>query len=100
MNSDLCVKMDPQNTYIIGEDGQEKQHFSFDHCFWSHDNFVTDDNGYMRPEDGISNYADQKYVYDCLGKSVLENALEGYNCCVFAYGQTGSGKSYSIFGYG
>lgn len=30
----------------------------------------------------------------------MENAIAGYNCCLFAYGQTGSGKSYSIFGYG
>ena len=39
-------------------------------------------------------------VYQVLGKSVLNNALEGFNCCLFAYGQTGSGKSYSFVGYG
>jgi predicted ABC-type ATPase len=39
-------------------------------------------------------------VYDCLGKQVLDNAWEGYHCCLFAYGQTGSGKSYSMVGYG
>lgn len=31
---------------------------------------------------------------------VLDNAWEGYHCCLFAYGQTGSGKSYSMVGYG
>lgn len=35
-----------------------------------------------------------------LGEEVLNNAWEGYNCCLFAYGQTGSGKSYSMVGYG
>jgi hypothetical protein len=35
-----------------------------------------------------------------LGKQVLDNAWEGYHCCLFAYGQTGSGKSYSMVGYG
>jgi kinesin family protein 13 len=31
---------------------------------------------------------------------VLDNAWQGYHCCLFAYGQTGSGKSYSMIGYG
>jgi len=31
---------------------------------------------------------------------VLDNAWQGYHCCLFAYGQTGSGKSYSMVGYG
>jgi hypothetical protein len=39
-------------------------------------------------------------VYNDLGKDLLQNAFEGYNCALFAYGQTGSGKSYSIIGYG
>lgn len=39
-------------------------------------------------------------MYEALGKQVLDNAWEGYNCCLFAYGQTGSGKSYSMIGYG
>jgi hypothetical protein len=29
----------------------------------------------------------------------LDNAWQGYHCCLFAYGQTGSGKSYSMIGY-
>jgi len=31
---------------------------------------------------------------------VLDNAWQGYHCCLFAYGQTGSGKSYSMIGHG
>ena len=30
----------------------------------------------------------------------MNDAWEGFNCCLFAYGQTGSGKSYSMLGYG
>ena len=29
----------------------------------------------------------------------MDNAWQGYHCCLFAYGQTGSGKSYSMIGY-
>ena len=45
-------------------------------------------------------YADQEKVFNAVGKSVLDNAWQGYHCCLFAYGQTGSGKSYSMIGYG
>ena len=31
---------------------------------------------------------------------MLDNAWDGYHCCLFAYGQTGSGKSYSMIGHG
>ena len=44
-------------------------------------------------------YADQNVVFEALGKQVLDNAWEGYNCCLFAYGQTGSGKSYSMVSF-
>ena len=56
-------------------------------------------NGYCKAAAG-SNYADQQYVFDKFGKSVLDNAWIGYHCCLFAYGQTGAGKSYSMTGYG
>ena len=45
-------------------------------------------------------YKDQQYVFDKIGKSVLDNAWLGYHTCLFAYGQTGSGKSHSMIGYG
>jgi len=37
-------------------------------------------------------------VFNDLGRAMLDNAWNGYNCSVFAYGQTGSGKSYSVMG--
>lgn len=40
----------------------------------------------------------QKYVYECIGKPLLDKAFDGYNVSIFAYGQTGSGKTYSMIG--
>lgn len=31
----------------------------------------------------------QEVVFQCLGESLLHNAFQGYNACIFAYGQTG-----------
>ena len=38
--------------------------------------------------------------FDTFGQRVLDNAWNGFHCCLFAYGQTGAGKSYSMVGYG
>uniref|UniRef100_A0A8R1YVS8 Kinesin-like protein n=1 Tax=Pristionchus pacificus TaxID=54126 RepID=A0A8R1YVS8_PRIPA len=70
--------------------------FTFDYSYWSHDGFKEESNGYSAPAD--SKYADQRKVFNDLGKGVLDNAWAGYNCSLFAYGQTGSGKSYSMVG--
>ncbi|XGW16793.1 hypothetical protein V3C99_001881 [Haemonchus contortus] len=84
-----CIR-DPNNP-------SDEKWFTFDHSYWSHDGFKTEKNGYFSPLD--SRYADQKRVFEDLGKGILENAWAGYNCSLFAYGQTGSGKSYSIVGF-
>ena len=84
-------------TKIIDENGKEKT-YTFDHSFWSHDGYKVLENGYLEPVD--DKYADQKFVFNAVGKEILDNAWEGYHCCLFAYGQTGSGKSYSMVGYG
>ena len=34
------------------------------------------------------------------GAPVVDNAMSGYNSCIFAYGQTGSGKTYTMLGPG
>lgn len=65
----------------------------------SHDGFEINSNGYYLKSVN-SNYASQKQIFDDLGKGVLQNAFDGFNCSLFAYGQTGSGKSYSMIGYG
>jgi len=40
----------------------------------------------------------KRKVFSDLGRGMLDNAWQGYNCSLFAYGQTGSGKSYSVMG--
>jgi hypothetical protein len=77
--------------------GTEKK-FTFDYSFWSFDQFNTEEDGYLRAID--DKYADQTVVFNKVGKEILDNAWDGYHCCLFAYGQTGSGKSYSMVGYG
>jgi hypothetical protein len=53
--------------------------FVFDHSYWSHDGFRVLENGYLAPmPDGI--YADQKRVFDDLGRQMVQNAWAGYNC--------------------
>lgn len=94
----LCISMGQKSTCIYDSSGKE-QMFTFDESFWSHDGYEDDGTGYLRPTPG-SQYADQKYVFDTFGRRVLDNAWNGYHCCLFAYGQTGSGKSYSMVGYG
>jgi len=44
--------------------------------------------------------ADQKSVYEAVGKPVLRDVLQGYNGSILAYGQTGSGKTHSLLNTG
>jgi hypothetical protein len=81
-----------------GVTSNAKSEYSYDNSFWSFDNFQTLEDGYLKPLN--NKYADQKFVFETLGKPLLDNAWQGYHCCLFAYGQTGSGKSYSMIGYG
>ncbi|XP_046575245.1 kinesin-like protein KIF28P [Haliotis rubra] len=96
----VIIKMTGTQTEITDpENTKEKpKKFAFDFSYWSHDGYSERDDGYLEPSS--STYADQKVVFDDLGKGVLDNAWKGYNCSLFAYGQTGSGKSYSMVGYG
>ena len=98
-NKSTCdIEMIGNQTTIRDELGQPRT-FTFDHSFWSHDCYIEQENGYLSP-DSSGKYADQNFVFDTLGRQILDNAWEGYHCCLFAYGQTGSGKSYSMVGYG
>lgn len=100
LNTPLCVKMESNSVILLDAENKPERTFNYDHCFWSHSGFDTSSDGYHFPENKASPYADQKLVYGKIGQEILNNAIQGYNCCLFAYGQTGSGKSYSIFGYG
>ena len=95
-NSTSIIEMPGNNqTKIIDESGKEKT-YTFDHSFWSHDGYKVLEDGYFEPEN--EKYTDQKYVFNAVGKEILDNAWQGYHCCLFAYGQTGSGKVILWFG--
>ena len=96
--SECVIQMPGQNQTKIKDEAGKERTFTFDHSFWSHDGYKVLDDGYLEPVE--EEYADQKKVFDAVGRQILENAWEGYHCCLFAYGQTGSGKSYSMVGYG
>jgi hypothetical protein len=40
----------------------------------------------------------QTEVYEQVGKPVMQEVLQGMNCCIMAYGQTGTGKTYTMLG--
>ncbi|CAD7960241.1 unnamed protein product [Amoebophrya sp. A120] len=40
----------------------------------------------------------QSVVYQQFCGDLVDNAVEGYNVCVFAYGHTGTGKTYTMLG--
>lgn len=82
MQSKCCVEMVDNATHLVSPDGKLYK-FSYDYSYWSH-------------QESDPNYASQTTVYNDLGKSVLDNAWEGYNTSLFAYGQTGSGKVGSL----
>ncbi|CAH1773103.1 unnamed protein product [Owenia fusiformis] len=104
-NAKLIIDMKGPNSYIQDPENpnEEPRSFAFDYSYWSHDGCKDDGNGYYGKDTSHPNgkkFADQRTVYDDLGKGVLKNAWEGFNSTLFAYGQTGSGKSWSMVGYG
>ena len=118
-NATCIIRMNGAKTTIINPDSEEEKDFAFDYSYWSHDGFDVlqspeadlglPGDGYNAPTNRRggpttsqygSEYSSQKHVFEGLGLGVLDNALQGFNCCLFAYGQTGSGKSYSFVGYG
>ncbi|KAM5129346.1 stAR-related lipid transfer protein 9 [Mantella aurantiaca] len=68
-----------------GDIRERLMEFGFDYCYCSVD-----------PDD--PKYASQEVVFQDLGTTVLSEAINGYNVCLFAYGQTGSGKTYTMMG--
>ncbi len=76
--------MDGQQVRLTNPDNGEIKKFAFHRCYWS-----TDDSLGKPP---VSN----DFVFNDIGKEILEHIYQGYNSTVFAYGQTGAGKSYSI----
>ncbi|XP_070684038.1 kinesin-like protein KIF13B isoform X3 [Pempheris klunzingeri] len=93
LNTKCVVEMMKNQTILhpnLGKTDTRSQSkvFAYDYCFWSMD------------ETDKEKFAGQEVVFQCLGESLLHNAFQGYNACIFAYGQTGSGKSYTMMGSG
>ncbi|XP_074602251.1 kinesin-like protein KIF28 [Brevipalpus obovatus] len=105
-NARCIVDMEENTTILYNPNNSrdEPKKFTFDHSYWSHDGFIESKEGAVcRADNSHFNgfkYVDQDKVYDDLGKTVLKDAMDGYNAAIFAYGQTGSGKSYTVIGFG
>jgi len=97
-NARLIVAMAGTSTVITDPDTAATKTYTLDKSYWSHDGFEQREDGYLAPTG--SRFADQRKVFDGIGKQLLENLIEGFNSSVLAYGQTGTGKSYTIFGQG
>ncbi|XP_078089244.1 kinesin-like protein KIF28 [Mustelus asterias] len=101
MRSKCIISMAGNNCTIVDpKDPSHKRTFTFDHCYWSTDGYIENDQGVYLPDGPHSRYIDQERVFNDLGRAVLENAWKGYNASLFSYGLTGSGKSYLMTGYG
>ncbi|CAG9327700.1 unnamed protein product [Blepharisma stoltei] len=99
--AELCVEMRGNTTKVRNKENGTIKEFHYDYSYWSHDGFNEDPTtGILTKASPSSQYADQQTVFNDIGVGVLDNAWQGYHCCLFAYGQTGSGKSYSMVGYG
>ena len=83
----IKMKMEEKGsqTWIVNPETQEEKNFKYDYSFNTHAN----DDATIKE---CGPFANQDYVFNHLGKPVLESALEGRNTCLFAYGQTGAGK--------
>ncbi|XP_049319815.1 kinesin-like protein KIF13B isoform X3 [Astyanax mexicanus] len=94
LNTKCVIDMEGNQTFLHpasgnlgkGDARSQPKTFAYDYCFWSMDESEKD------------KFAGQDVVFQCLGESLLHNAFQGYNACIFAYGQTGSGKSYTMMG--
>ena len=62
-NAQLIIKMCGQSTFISNPSdmGGEPRKFEFYYSYWSHDQFVEQDDGYWAPE--TEKYADQVNLY-------------------------------------
>eukprot|EP00756_Hemistasia_phaeocysticola_P024840 Hpha_TRINITY_DN15974_c5_g2::TRINITY_DN15974_c5_g2_i1::g.71188::m.71188/K17915/KIF14; kinesin family member 14 len=81
-SSRSTVLLDGKRIALLDSAGKEKDAFLFDNCFG--------------PDDDAQE--SQEYIFDAAGIPAVENAIAGYNSCVFAYGQTCSGKTHTMIG--
>uniref|UniRef100_A0A0G4F1U5 Kinesin-like protein n=1 Tax=Chromera velia CCMP2878 TaxID=1169474 RepID=A0A0G4F1U5_9ALVE len=83
-NCKNCVEMNGNVTILNDPKGEdEPRKYAFDRSYWSFDGFKDDGNGVFIPDSPSSKYTSQEMVWDDLGKVVLTNSMEGYNCTEF-----------------
>ena len=75
---------------VLAADGSIADTYEFGKAFWS----IPESQKQICSKP----FADQEGVFQEMGISTVESALEGYHSCIFAYGQTGSGKTYTMLG--
>ena len=109
-NDTNCVSMKGNITYIRDPEKPDEapDKFAFDHAYWSSDKYAEQagtGTNLPKPERQSpipteeSPYASQATIWHDLGRTILGNAMKGFDATAFAYGQSGSGKSYSVVGY-
>ena len=94
-NSKCVIRMDGNTTTLVQPASldlpfakQEKKTFAYDYSYWS----------FSEESTGSKDFAAQDTVFEDLGRKIVGNSFQGYNCSLMAYGQTGSGKTYSMMG--
>ena len=61
---------------------EERKSFTFDRSYWSHDGYQETHDGLLVPGkiiDGHPSYVDQNKVFADFGRTMLDNAFNGYN---------------------
>eukprot|EP00928_Gymnodinium_smaydae_P028524 TRINITY_DN21727_c1_g4_i1.p1 TRINITY_DN21727_c1_g4~~TRINITY_DN21727_c1_g4_i1.p1 ORF type:complete len:852 (-),score=197.37 TRINITY_DN21727_c1_g4_i1:98-2653(-) len=80
-----CISMPNKSHVVVTDENGHSKEFEYDRAYWSHN-------------PGDAHFASQETLMQEVGIEMLNNAHEGFNCCLFAYGQTGSGKTHSVLG--
>ena len=75
-----------ESTYAEGL--AKEREFEFDRCYW---NSPPSDAEEMesRPMTEPMEHTMQRYIFNDIGRRLVESTVEGYNGALIAYGQTG-----------
>mmetsp|Transcript_27020 Transcript_27020/g.61188 ORF Transcript_27020/g.61188 Transcript_27020/m.61188 type:complete len:1318 (+) Transcript_27020:423-4376(+) len=76
----FSASQDATEVQELNEEGVMVKHWSYDNVFG--------------PE------CSNSFIFDAMGKGLVDAAVDGYNAVLFMYGQTSSGKTFTLFGGG
>ena len=106
LGTSLCIDISNETTYIHkngvdndDDENAEVKEYTFDYSLWSHYPSENQESG-KNPDRPDRENVDQTILYNKVGKPLLEEFWNGFDCCMFAYGQSGAGKSFSMTGTG